>query len=70
MSIGRIVDPMTVYREGKVTSSWCEEEKAIFKNKLVILYLLMSYSICCRFMLFPKNFEKIASFLPNKVCPI
>ena len=40
--IGRIVDPMTVYREGKVTSSWSEEEKAIFKNKLVMLYLLIS----------------------------
>lgn len=48
---GLLRDPMLLYRETKVTSTWTDVERSIFRDK---------------FALFPKNFEKIASFLPNK----
>ena len=65
---GLLTDPMAVHRATKTVHSWTDEEKTTFKEKFVkfwMCYKLIVYTF--RFALFPKNFEKIASFLPNKV---
>lgn len=67
--LGLITDPMSVHREAKNVNNWSEEEKKIFKEKFVYCCsALKSIMFIVRFILFPKNFEKIASFLPHKVC--
>ena len=59
---------MAVHRATKTVHSWTDEEKTTFKEKFVKFWMCYKLIVCTfRFALFPKNFEKIASFLPNKV---
>ena len=49
---GLIEDAKTEYQEAKLSNIWTEQEKAIFKEK---------------YLLHPKSFAFIASFLERKV---
>ena len=69
---GLISDPMALNRQSRFVNIWSEEEKAIFRDKLVISLMLSCMALSLnfffyRYMFNPKNFEVIASFLPNKV---
>lgn len=69
-SNGLIQDPMALYRAAKLTNVWSDEEKKTFREKYgvrntVIVTLSHIYS-GNRYVLYPKNFEAISTFLPSK----
>lgn len=69
---GLISDPMALHRDSRFISVWSDEEKAIFRDKSVLVTIvdfprLYDKLLPFRFMFYPKNFEVIASYLPNKV---
>ena len=70
-SNGLISDPMALHRDSRFIGLWSEEEKAIFRDKSVLISILMCVCdvalLWFRYTFYPKKFGLISSFLPNKV---
>jgi hypothetical protein len=77
---GFVEDAMALERERKVANPWTDSEKAVFLDKYAqqhcqqLLHRNQSFdrptdstiNACCRYLQYPKNFNKIVHYLPDK----